>query len=129
MKIIVRCGGRYKDDKKAEKFLNHHAGYLNNFLPILAEKFKLKLPSKIILRPLYSGEFAMMAGRLNYVPGQGYSIALHIEACMGMRGKGEEVVVHECAHLVNALKHKYWGHGKIFQEMHSICCKIGKEER
>lgn len=124
MKIIVKCGGRWKDDKEAEKFLNYHAGYMDNLLSVLAEKLKFKLPSKIVLRPLYYKEFAMMAGRLNYIPGKGYSIALHIEACRRMWKKGKSVVDHECAHLANALLHKDWGHGEKFKKIYSAACKL-----
>lgn len=129
MKIIVKCGGRYKNDKKAERFLNYHAGYIDNLLPVLAERLKFRLPSKIVLRPLYYKEFAMMAGRLNYDPDKGFSIALHIDACRNMRNKGQRVVDHECAHLADVLLNKNWGHGKTFKKMYSAACKLRQRRK
>lgn len=124
MKIIIKCGGRYKDDEKAEKLLAHHAGYIDNLMSALKKKFKFKLPAKLILRPLYYKEIAMMAGRFNYNPEKGYSLALNIEECRQRKNKGEVVVRHECAHIATIMLHKEWGHGEKFKKIKSVCCKL-----
>lgn len=124
MKIIVECGGRYKNDEKAENILNHHVGYIDSLMSALKKKFKFRLPAELVLRPLYYRGIAMMAGRFNYNSESGYSIALNIEACRQRKNKGEVIVKHECAHFANMMLHKDWGHGEKFRKMKSVCCKL-----
>lgn len=129
MKIIIKCGGRYKNDEKAEKLLDYHADYIDNLMSVLKEKFKFRLPGKLVLRPLYYGDYAAMAGRFNYTPDKGYSMALNIEECRKRKNKEEVVVRHECAHFANIMMHKEWGHGKKFRKIKSVCCKLSPHRK
>jgi len=130
MKIIINCGGRYKDDKRAHKLLNGYAKYAQEKLLALAGKFHLKLPKDIVLRPLYyRGYFGQSAGRLNYDPGKGYSIALQLDLCKKRVSRGREIIDHECAHLADVLLNKNWEHNESFKRTRVACCKIRKALR
>ncbi|MDP3110641.1 MAG: SprT-like domain-containing protein [Thermodesulfovibrionales bacterium] len=96
----------------------------------LKKEFKFRLPAKIILRPLYYAEWgATTAGRFNYDPYKGYSIALNIEECRRRKNKGEVISRHECAHFANVMLHKEWGHGEKFRKIKSVCCKLSPHRK
>lgn len=125
MKIIVKCGGKWKGNKKAEGMLQSHADYMKTMLPKVAEKLGVKLPRAITLRPMRVGRWnAANLGLFVLSYGGKCEIALFMDLCLQARDKGRSVIDHECAHLADVKLNNNWGHGETFKKIHSAAYKL-----
>lgn len=122
MQVIIKIGGRWKDDRRAYKLFRLHTKRVKTTMKRLSKTFRFRPPKQIILRPLYyKGNLGACYGRAIYDPFSGYSIAINITACQNMLDKGLWVVDHECAHIAANIKHKDFGHGERFQRFYAAC--------
>lgn len=124
MKIITKCGGRYKKDAKAQRLIESYGARAVKTMNLLSKKMGFNLPKQIIVRPLYpKSDLCFILGRAIWTPQNGFEIAMEIQSCSQMRDKGMAVVDHECAHIANAIKNNDWGHGHNFKKMNAMCRK------
>ncbi len=124
MKLVIKIGGRWKNDRKVEKLFRLYAERAEEIMLKLSKELRFRLPKQIILRPFYfKGGISMFNGRLLYDPCKGYSIALSVPHCIKMKDKGIWVLDHECSHVAAAIKHKDWGHGENFKRIYAACRK------
>lgn len=125
MKIIIKCNGKWKGNKKAEKLLENHAGYLRRILPETAKRLGFKLPRELTIRPMRVNRWrAAHLGLFSHTRPNKYFISLLMDKCIEAWDKGRYIVDHECVHLVAVLMHKNWDHNESFKRTQVACCSI-----
>ena len=118
MEVQVRIGPTYSGDQDVERLFRLYRGRAQKTTRQLAQIFKFRPLSRLLMRPLRPD--SQCYGMLIYKPGEGYTIAMHLELCRRLKDRGLEIVDHECSHIAAVRLHGYWGHGRIFQGIYQV---------